>query len=443
MIQSSHPPSTARRAFTLIELLVAISLIATVAGMFLVAYRSAATEASNVRTSSTIRKISDVLTARMQEYESFRLEPQAIDASVAPSAATGFRFRTTQIPGNATPLPNPNQEGLTILRERARLMSLRQTIVQELPEHPDDLKWTTTWYAGGNVEQHLQNWLCNAHALPTGLFAPGRGTMFSVIDLSQRTRSIIRRLSVVDPMTGAISPIPGWELRNANAELLYLIIEDSSYNGSSALELFGKSEIRDTDGDGLREFVDAFGNPIRWIRWPSASGIGLRTHPDLLDPALAGMDVHGDPMDRSKSDPGYAPYSTFRDLIGLRPLVVSPGVDRRFGIRMQLDDPISIGPPLFPAATQSFSLGDVPLGVAPQVDLPYSSDPVDAYVADPWYPRGVFDANGEPLGLGFFRTRTARPPFNPNFPLLDSDYYDVAQESLDNVSNLETGGGAL
>ncbi|MCU0707753.1 MAG: prepilin-type N-terminal cleavage/methylation domain-containing protein [Pirellula sp.] len=445
MLNYLFPSKGSRCGFTLIELLVTISIMATVAGMFLVAYRSAATEASNVRTSSTIRKINEVLIARIQEYEAFRLEPQAIDPAVAPSAATGFRFRTTQMPGNAQAIvlppvgmnPNPNQEGTTTLLERARLFGLRQTMVQEMPDHPDDLKWTTTWYGGGNVEQHLQFWLCNSHAVPTGVFAPGRPQIFAVTDLSARTRQLIRRLSLVDPMTGGISPIPGWETTNANAELLYLIIEDSNYNGSSALELFGRSEIRDTDGDGLYEFVDAFGNPIRWIRWPSGSDISVRAHPDLMDPALVGSDVQGDPMDRSKADPGYAPYSTFRQLIGLRPLVISPGPDRRFGVRMQLDTPISIGPPLFPANQQSFSLGDVPLGVAPQPDLPYSSDPIDAYVGDPWYPR-----DNETLRLGAPRTNTSRPAFNPSFPLA-SDFYDVAQDAIDNISNLETGGGAL
>ncbi|MFN7627959.1 MAG: type II secretion system protein, partial [Pirellula sp.] len=41
-----------KRGFTLVELLVTISIMATVAGMFLVAYRGAATEASNIKTQS-------------------------------------------------------------------------------------------------------------------------------------------------------------------------------------------------------------------------------------------------------------------------------------------------------------------------------------------------------------------------------------------------------
>ena len=441
-----------RHGLTLIELLVTISVMATVAGMFVIAYRGAATEANNVKTSATIRKINEVLISRLQEYEQLRVEPQAIDPSATPSMATGFRFRTFAIPGSAQAIilpnpPNPNQEGTALLFERARLFALRQTIVQEMPDHPDDLKWTTTWYTGGPVEQHLQFWLSNSHVFPTGLAAPGRPQFFAVNELSARARQLIRKLSIIDPGSGNLLPIPGWELTNANAELLYLIVEDSTYNGSSAIELFGRSEIRDTDNDGLNEFIDSYGSPIRWVRWPSGTDISVRAHPDLMDPVLMGlqggsrdpfrMDVQGDPLDRSKADPGYAPYSSFRQLIGLRPLIVSPGLDRRFGLKMQLESPIAISGPLFPADRQSFSLGDVPLGVTPQVDLPYSPSTIDCYVADPWYPRSDVT-----LRLGAPRINTSRATFNPTYPL-QSDYYDVAQDATDNISNLETGGGAL
>jgi len=75
--------------------------------------------------------------------------------------------------------------------------------------------------------------------------------------------------------------------------------------------------------------------------------------------------------------------------------------------------------------------------VAPQVDLPYSTSTIDCYVADPWYPR-----NDVTLRLGGLKTNSARPVFNPSYPL-QSDYYDVATDATDNITNLETGGGAL
>jgi type II secretory pathway pseudopilin PulG len=456
---------SSRVGLTLIELLVTISVMATVAGMFVIAYRGAATEANNIKTAATIRKINDVLTSRLQEYEQVRVEPKAL-----------IGFQTTSIPTDARAIvlpapPNPNQEATTILFERLRLFGLRQIIVQEMPDHPDDLKWTTSWYTGGPTEMHLQGWLRDAHRVPSGLFSPNKAfwqPSYVVTETTMRTQQLIRRLSVIDPGTGGIMPIPGWELTNANAELLYLIVEDSNYNGSSAIELFGRSEIRDTDNDGLNEFIDTYGNPIRWIRWPAGTEMSIRSHPDLMDPLLQGSDVQGDPADRLKADPEYASYSPRyyvppppqrRNIMGLRPLIVSPGADRRFGLRMQLDTPVEIVNPRTNDAKKSFSIGDIPLGnlstqistttrlpdlnldqeepIYPGNDLPYFLSTIDCYVADPWYPRSFINQ-----GVGFSNPKT-RSRASQFFPDPNDQYYHVAEDQNDNISNADTGGGAL
>jgi hypothetical protein len=49
--------------------------------------------------------------------------------------------------------------------------------------------------------------------------------------------------------------------------LLFLIIQNLN---PEALEAFHGSEIADTDGDGLLEFVDAWGKPIQFLRWAPA-----------------------------------------------------------------------------------------------------------------------------------------------------------------------------
>jgi len=49
------------------------------------------------------------------------------------------------------------------------------------------------------------------------------------------------------------------------AELLYLIV----MNSPDAADQFRESEIGDADGDTLMEFHDAWGNPVRFIRWPA------------------------------------------------------------------------------------------------------------------------------------------------------------------------------
>jgi hypothetical protein len=56
-----------------------------------------------------------------------------------------------------------------------------------------------------------------------------------------------------------------------SAELLYLILTGADLFGVPPVgeDEFSTSEVRDTDGDGLLEFVDAWGRPLRFYRWPT------------------------------------------------------------------------------------------------------------------------------------------------------------------------------
>lgn len=53
-------------------------------------------------------------------------------------------------------------------------------------------------------------------------------------------------------------------LPNINAELLYLVVMNADPEARAA---FSEREVADTDNNGLFEFVDGWGNPIRWMRW--------------------------------------------------------------------------------------------------------------------------------------------------------------------------------
>lgn len=58
--------------------------------------------------------------------------------------------------------------------------------------------------------------------------------------------------------------------KTARAEMLYaMLIEGTGPLGSSFnREDFSNREVADTDGDGLMEFIDAWGEPIQFFRWP-------------------------------------------------------------------------------------------------------------------------------------------------------------------------------
>lgn len=50
------------------------------------------------------------------------------------------------------------------------------------------------------------------------------------------------------------------------AECLFMIVTRSGY-APGALEDFRPMEVGDVDGDGMKEFLDAWGNPVEFLRW--------------------------------------------------------------------------------------------------------------------------------------------------------------------------------
>ncbi len=58
---------------------------------------------------------------------------------------------------------------------------------------------------------------------------------------------------------------------NTSSELLYLIITEGRVTGSTPVgdDAFTGRELADTDGDGHQELIDAWGNPLRFYRWPT------------------------------------------------------------------------------------------------------------------------------------------------------------------------------
>ena len=276
----------------------------------------------------------------------------------------------------------------------------------EMPDHPDDLKWSDKWVTGA---QSITVVLNNVpKIIPTGLAIIGGPAVSVRNQPTSRVFGLARKL--IDPKSGPIPrPIPGWQTVNANAELLYLVVEDSELNGSSAIELFGSSETGDTDGDGLKEFIDAFGKPIQWVRWPTGYDGIARYHPDLLDPGIITgsapnfrVTIESDPLDRMSADPGYGTPS-LNPGPGAYPLVVSGGIDGVIGLRIESANSM--------ATSTSFSVIDAQWAGAPS----YLSG---ARFTDPWYPR---TSPVERLG----------------------GRIDGSNSSLDNITNYDGNGASL
>lgn len=56
-----------------------------------------------------------------------------------------------------------------------------------------------------------------------------------------------------------------------SAALLYWILTNSEVYGVAPVDEseFSSAEVQDSDGDGLKEFVDGWGRPLRFYRWPT------------------------------------------------------------------------------------------------------------------------------------------------------------------------------
>ena len=73
------------------------------------------------------------------------------------------------------------------------------------------------------------------------------------------------------PPTGVTYVTANHQPVTESSALLYWILTSSEVYGIAPVDesAFSSSEVRDTDGDGLNEFVDAWGRPFRFYRWPT------------------------------------------------------------------------------------------------------------------------------------------------------------------------------
>lgn len=215
--QRIFPPSTIedamRRGFTLVELLVVISIVALLSTLMLGALYTAQDAAKTQKTRSTIAKLNTLI---MERYES---------------------YKTRRVP---ITIPRGTSRAVA---SRAKLIGLRDLMRLEMPERFTDID-----------------------DLPIATLAPG----ISGVSIPSVTRAYQRRINAAyalkPPGNPNLDPTK-FAYKNQGAECLYLIIKYGLGDEDSALDQFQQSEIDDTDGNGLLEFVDAWKRPINFLRW--------------------------------------------------------------------------------------------------------------------------------------------------------------------------------
>jgi prepilin-type N-terminal cleavage/methylation domain-containing protein len=209
--------SANRKAFTLIELMVVVVIIVLLAALASTAYFGAMQSAREVRTIGIITKLDAAISDIYETYE-FRFEH--IENALAPSSRSDFDSN----------LASMSEVDLTRLKRKLMYDLMRM----EMPSNRKEV--------------------CNNNIIEGPADIEVAGVTYNLANsaVQEVYFNNIRNLGTTS------------SLGTESAELLYLIIANLD---PEALENFTASEIGDTDGNGLLEFIDGWGRPIAFLRF--------------------------------------------------------------------------------------------------------------------------------------------------------------------------------
>lgn len=355
-------PSRSRPSFTLLELLAVIAIIGILTGMVMYTLAGAQRDASIAKTQATVRKLNDIMLSRWEEFRY-----RAVKINIPASFLDPYK-----LPDGQLQTPVSAREGA-----RIRMIILRDLMRMEFPDRYSDIlftpsRYTVAAYTADNGPPY--NDTNNDAALnpPVDRDVPGVYNNF-------RKRMVVNGSGVPLPITTV--PYPGTSgvaalgvLRSGistayeSAELLYQIVATLNYNGSNGLEYFSPSEIGDFDEDGMPEFIDAWGRPIQWLRWPAGYGLvdsatvqaELGRVPTIQDiearrPSdwmLNDLSVP-DPLDPLHTDWRWSLSKFTQKPWLLVPLIASAGPDGTFDIQFNTTAGVNYAATLWPGPTDS------------------------------------------------------------------------------------------
>jgi prepilin-type N-terminal cleavage/methylation domain-containing protein len=293
-----HSPFVIRhsRAFTLVELLIVISIIAILSALLLGVAATAAEQARGSRTKSMIAKLHSLV---LQQYDTYKDRRAPVRSGLQGKRSQQQAANRLNALRELMKMEMPDRWGDVLLRQIDQVND-----VDDIP-NPQFLEWS----AGSTFKG------------PTPLVEAYRRQFFAM----RKTPG------VTDEMI----------LENQGAECLYMLVMYATADGE-ARGLFNESSIADTDGDGAYEFVDGWGNPISFIRWPAGfssskqnSVAGVRSIGSSLGPekAIEAVAVDHDPFDMFRVD-RYVDASLPPRAFRLMPLIYSRGSDEAAGIEL-------------------------------------------------------------------------------------------------------------
>jgi prepilin-type N-terminal cleavage/methylation domain-containing protein len=206
--------------FTLIELLITISIIGILAGTLLFALSGAAETAKESKTKALIAKLNNLIMPRWESYRTRRVPVSTLGLQPAVAA-------------------------------QPRLDAIHDLMRMELPDR----------------------WI-DVTDPPAALAFPGTSNT-ATIPAPAVYQAYQRAYYANVNRTNPPPPSPTAVVTYQGAECLYLIVTLGITDELGGRELFNESNIGDVDNDGFKEFLDGWGMPIRFVRWPAGFGSEL------------------------------------------------------------------------------------------------------------------------------------------------------------------------
>lgn len=230
-----------RAGMTLIELLVSLVIVSILATLSMAGLSTARTAARKAKTQATIRKISEIILPYYEQYETRR---PAISNSSAVAALTNGRSYLTD----------------------AKQTAIRRLMALELPERVSDFAEAASLW--NNVSPN--------DTLPRSY----SGQVVRFLDKPPSARRYYALTRKQEP-DGSFTTINA-----TSSELLHLIVTRGPVADPDIIAHFREDEVRDTNGNGLPEFVDGWNRPIQFRRWP----IGFQSPMQPIDGTLRNIE---------------------------------------------------------------------------------------------------------------------------------------------------------
>ena len=320
---------TRRPGFTLVELMVTITIIAILAGMLLGALYASAEAAERRRTQALIRKLHDQIAIRWESYETRRLPIDPTKQTVPNGVFSGTPGAFPEVIENNFATPGSPTDAEAIAART--LLARRELMRMELPDHYSDFRNVALPTPPPPIftPQFLKVYDPSI-GLPTN--DPGAYKAVAPSLWQSYQRRVARLQKPSESLADVYDRIND---ENQSAECLYLIL--TSGMGSDGGAVFSERDSGDTDQDGMREFIDGWGNPIEWIRWPA--GFISDMQPAVVNTSGANPTVTRNPLsnpnafDTRRIDPPGGKFNALQPRgYALFPLVVSSGPDGLFGL---------------------------------------------------------------------------------------------------------------